>query len=590
MEKISQRFVFVLTILLCCVAGAAQEHPAYDYHLNAEHVVDFDSLDVTLGNISLQLGKGSLLPMDTSRGFVGAVVVAPGQVKFKTDESKEVFEDEIDSAMLRFNPADYNTILKLGDLKPHRDTAFQKQASSVLRKYFLVCYHEEDKAIIPDRENMAVVFDGKHYDKTIVIHYYDRKNLIFPGMNELGLIKGLATFQADDKLNRDQKWEKDIQHFATALPAYHPNVFFRLSKDQFRQQVDSLLRAVPKMSDMQIFLGLSKITAKIGDAHTKVDLSNMPISMYPMWVYWFKDGLFVTGSSQDYERTIGTRLVKIGGTDVDEIYRAVGEIIPHENPSWLKNESPLRMMVPEILTGLGVISMQQANLLTFRTQKGREFTIEVEPVPVLELGKHKWVSHRDRKDSELPVSLQPRGGLYWYEYLEDSHTLYFQYKLCRMMKNKPIDEFGRELLEFIKSHPVEKFIFDIRDNSGGSSPLIEPLIEDLKNSKVNKKGRLFCVVGRKTFSSAILNALKLRRDTHAIFVGEPTGGKPNHFGHVETFALPYSKLRIRYSTKHFHYLKEDSPSLMPDILVEVSSSDFFSDKDPVLQAILEYRQ
>ncbi len=157
------------------------------------------------------------------------------------------------------------------------------------------------------------------------------------------------------------------------------------------------------------------------------------------------------------------------------------------------------------------------------------------------------------------------------------------------MHNKPVDEFGRELLEFIESHPVEKFIFDIRDNSGGSSPLIEPLIEGLKDSKVNKKGSLFCMVGRKTFSSAILNALKLRRDTHAIFVGEPTGGKPNHFGEARTFALPYSKLRIGYSTKHFRYTKQDSPSFKPDIVVEESSSDYFSDKDPVLQAILEYR-
>ena len=247
-------------------------------------------------------------------------------------------------------------------------------------------------------------------------------------------------------------------------------------------------------------------------------------------------------------------------------------------------------MVPEILTELGVANKQNANLLTFRTGEGRDFTIEVEPVPALELGRHKWISHRDTKDLSLPVSLQPRGDLYWYEYLEDSHTLYFQYRLCRQMHNKPIDEFSRQLLEFIESHPVEKFIFDIRDNSGGRSPLIEPLIEGLKESKVNKKGRFFCMVGRKTFSSAILNALKLRRDTNTIFVGEPTGGKPNHYGQVETFALPYSKLRIRHSTKHFHFSKEDSPSLIPDIQVDVSSSDYFSGKDPVLQAILEYHQ
>lgn len=118
---------------------------------------------------------------------------------------------------------------------------------------------------------------------------------------------------------------------------------------------------------------------------------------------------------------------------------------------------------------------------------------------------------------------------------------------------------------------------------------MQPLLSALAESpKINKKGHLFVVVGRSTFSSAILNALTLKNETEAIFVGEPTGGRPNHFGEVRSFNLPNSGLTVRYSTKYFRYSDDDSESLFPDILVEPSFSDFVSNTDSVLQAIRDW--
>ena len=44
-----------------------------------------------------------------------------------------------------------------------------------------------------------------------------------------------------------------------------------------------------------------------------------------------------------------------------------------------------------------------------------------------------------------------------------------------------------------------------------------------------------------------------QNDTEAIFIGEPTGGRPNHFGEVKSFNLPNSGLSVRYSTKYFRF-------------------------------------
>jgi len=58
---------------------------------------------------------------------------------------------------------------------------------------------------------------------------------------------------------------------------------------------------------------------------------------------------------------------------------------------------------------------------------------------------------------------------YWFEYLPDSKTLYFNYRRCEDMKDQPFVEFNRRLFSFIDSHKVERLIIDLRDNSGGNS-------------------------------------------------------------------------------------------------------------------------
>jgi hypothetical protein len=51
------------------------------------------------------------------------------------------------------------------------------------------------------------------------------------------------------------------------------------------------------------------------------------------------------------------------------------------------------------------------------------------------------------------------------------------------------------------------------------------------------------------FTSGLLNAIDLRQKTNATFVGEATGGKPNHFGEVGNFRLPNSRLQVNYAKR-----------------------------------------
>jgi hypothetical protein len=55
---------------------------------------------------------------------------------------------------------------------------------------------------------------------------------------------------------------------------------------------------------------------------------------------------------------------------------------------------------------------------------------------------------------------------------------------------------------------------------------------------------------------------------------------------VRTFELPNSSIKVSYSAKYFREADDDSPSLMPDMLVEQTSADYLAGRDPVLDAII----
>ena len=47
---------------------------------------------------------------------------------------------------------------------------------------------------------------------------------------------------------------------------------------------------------------------------------------------------------------------------------------------------------------------------------------------------------------------------------------------------------------------------------------------------------------------------------------------------------------VQYSTQYFETDPSDPPSMMPDVILEVSSADYFAGRDPVLDAAMGRRR
>jgi C-terminal processing protease CtpA/Prc len=146
-----------------------------------------------------------------------------------------------------------------------------------------------------------------------------------------------------------------------------------------------------------------------------------------------------------------------------------------------------------------------------------------------------------------------------------------------------------EVFSLIDQHEGARLVLDLRFNGGGNEAVLTPFIKAIQaRPSLNTSDRLFVIIGRGTYSSALQNAITLGNETNAVLVGEPTGGKPNHYGEVRRFKLPNVGLLVQYSTRYWlNDPKSDPPTLKPDLPAQVTFADLLAGGDPALEAALQ---
>lgn len=382
---------------------------------------------------------------------------------------------------------------------------------------------------------------------------------------------------------RDQ-WAAYLDLLAKELPARHKNLYFKTTPEKFQAGVAALRAGIPALSRPRFLIELARLVATVGDPHTS--LTVIPQKAFALKLYWFKEGLCVTDTTTECAELLNGRLAAVDGHPVEEVIRGFSGIIPHDNDAQVKDFVPRFLASSEHLLGLGLIADPEEAVFTVRTPAGGVASARMRSLPLGAIETIAWAAPAVDPAS-LPPYRRTAGSAYEFVYLAGPRTLYFAYNSCRDLQARPFAAFAAGLWDTIRKNPVERLVVDLRNNGGGDSSILDPFIGELAAaSELNRRGRVFVIIGRRTFSSAVLNAIALRKRTAAVFYGEPTGGKPNHYGEIETLNLPHLKLGVSYSTKYFQFVEGDDPSMMPDVLVELSLDDYLAPRDPVLEAIL----
>jgi hypothetical protein len=380
---------------------------------------------------------------------------------------------------------------------------------------------------------------------------------------------------------RNEKWVKDLTYVEKALPKVHKNLYFKISEEEFITQIETLKERVPQYTDDEIEVELSQVIASIGDTHTGSNISSEWV--YPVEFYWFKEGIYIINTNKAYQELLDAKVIAVNHQKIEDAAQRLRPLLAGGNENWFKTQVVYYLSIPKVLKYFKVSTEDE---LEFEVQltTGEVKIIKMRPV------FYKDYRPVDTSNQPVPMYGTHADENYWYEYLENEKILYINYRRCRQMRDKPFEIFLNEVWEFIKKHKVEKIVLDLRDNGGGRSPILEPFIKKLKKSSFNETGKLYVVIGRRTYSSAVLNVVRLKKDTKAIFVGEATGGSPNHYGDIKQLELPNSKWHIHYSTKYFHWFKEDVDTFKPDVPIDVTFEDYKTARDAVLEWIIEHKK
>lgn len=374
---------------------------------------------------------------------------------------------------------------------------------------------------------------------------------------------------------------EDLMFYRDTLPVKHKKLFAKISQAEFEHKVSMIASKVDTLNYETFMIELFKLNVSIGDEHTRIE-PPFKLSL-PIKFEMFDDGIFVTGIDPQNSAGLLSKLTAINGHPIDEINRMFREVIKDDNKSYFEIYRQQFLNNPTFLKGLRVLDSDKSAVFTLENSRHEILNIT--------LNAANKDSVKLALASQYHTLLPYKQGDkdYWYEYDAARKIIYFNFQHCIDDDNQPFPQFASELFSKIESTHPDKIVIDLRFNSGGNSGVLRPFIDSIEHSYLNKKGHFFVLIGKSTFSSALMNAIELKRFSNAILVGQMTSGNINHYGEVRGFRLPNTKIVIGYSTMYWENWKGKKGALMPDKAITYSAIDFMNNKDEALEYVYHWQ-
>lgn len=367
---------------------------------------------------------------------------------------------------------------------------------------------------------------------------------------------------------------EDLEYLKDTLSKRHINLFAKISKADLDKNIAAIKSRLADPDNEQFTAELFKLTVAIRDEHTHIEPIFTKIA--PIRFNKFTEGIYVTATDTANTDILLYQLTGVNGHAITEVISRFKEVIQSENPSFFETGLLRFINNPVILKGLQITGSLDETTFDLTAPDGKKIQRIIKSVAGANADNLALIEAKNKPLSKMKT------GNHWYNYNAGTGTLYFNYTKCQEQEGYPFSAFNDELFAAIVKNKPKRLVVDLRDNGGGNSGVLTPFIERIEQNYLNTKGKFYVLIGKRTFSSALMNAVALKRGTKAILLGEATSGSVNHYGEVRGFRLPHSKIVIGYSTRYWETWKGYDGPLRPDIPIAYSVKNYSKGVDEAM--------
>jgi len=408
-----------------------------------------------------------------------------------------------------------------------------------------------------------------------------------------------------DGATRAEQWRTDLDHLDRHYRLTHVDPFGRTGEAQWNAALAALKAEADAATDARMAVGLMRLMALAGDGHS------MPFAPYgddlfgvattpafftvaPVEFYDFGGEIRVIAAAEEHADLVGARVERIGDVSVEEAYARLRDAMPADNDYQKRWMAMRYLATPEVLHALGVSRAPSRCRIVARRDDGARLRKTLVGAPHTEERFTRAVPSLDRKQipdtpEDRPLYLK-RAEEPFFLHWDEAGILYVQINTLLNDGERTVEAFGRDLADAIDAHQPRAVVVDLRWNSGGDSGFNKYIVNALAGSAADAPGKLFTIIGRKTFSAAINLTSALKTYTHTRLVGEPSGAGPNFIGETNAVFLPNTGMIVSVSNRrHQGVLSERRDRWWtPDLPAEPNWRDYENGVDPAMRAIERY--
>ncbi|HEU0304093.1 MAG TPA: S41 family peptidase [Gaiellaceae bacterium] len=389
----------------------------------------------------------------------------------------------------------------------------------------------------------------------------------------------------------------DVRALAKQMETVHPDLYATVDRDEFRAAVDDVASRADELEPNELVVELMRLAAMpgVGNGHSGIFPGDpghrRTLHLYPIRLYEFPDGTYVV-DEREPRGLEGARVVAIDGMSYEDVAEKVRPLVPRDNDSSLRGLLPHYVLTAEVLDGLGIVDGVGPAELTLERADGSTEDVTLAPVSAGEY----TAAFTDGPHGHYPRSLPSGPGPTYLALSRDrmwmrtvaGRAVVVGYNSI-LVPSYDVAVMAERVTARVRRGGIERVVIDLRLNGGGNNTTYFPLLQAVQQLPQDRRGRVYVLIGRATFSAAANLAADLDRLTNAVFVGEPTGGFVRGWGDTMPLVLEATGLQLHVSFRYWDFGMGENDSRLavePDIPVALTAEDFFAGRDPVLQAAL----